>query len=106
MKLPHFLQEDELGYISIKGIRVGLNHLVNYYNEGHTVEYLAVLFPTVCLADIEKVIAFYEEHKHEVDAYIKQEEAECEKLRAAALKGPTLAQLKARLEAKRRAKAS
>ena len=106
MKVPYFLEEDEFGYISIKGTRVGLNHLVNYYNEGNTLEYLAVLFPTVCLADIEIVITFYEEHKHEVDAYIKEEEAECEKLRAAAPKGPTLADLTARLEAKRRAKAS
>ncbi|SRR5258706_11615270 len=106
MKLPHFLEEDEFGSISVKGTRVGLDHLVYYYNEGNTLEYLAVLFPTVCLADIENVVGFYEEHKQEVDAYVKEEEAECEKLRAAAPKGPTLAELTARLEAKRRAKAS
>jgi|SRR6516225_7801943 uncharacterized protein (DUF433 family) len=103
MTLPDFLTQDADGHIHVAGHRVGLQDLVYYYNEGHSAEALAELFPTLTLAVIHKVIAFYLEHRAEVDAYVAGCEAETARQRTAALRGPDLAELRRRLAAKQTA---
>src|SRR6516225_6459545 len=102
MTLPEFLQDTD-GYIHVAGHRVGLQDVVYYYNEGHSAEGLAEMFPTLTLALIHKLIAFYLEHRKDVDAYIARGEAEVAQLRAVALSGPDLAELRRRLAAKQTA---
>ena len=46
MTLPDFLQDAD-GYIPVAGHRVGLQDVVYYYNEGHSAEALAEMFPTL-----------------------------------------------------------
>jgi hypothetical protein len=58
-------------------------------------------FPTLSLALVHKVIAFYLENQAEVDAYIARHEAECERLRASTPASPGLMQLRQRLQAMR-----
>ena len=69
MTLPEFLQDTD-GYIHVAGHRVGLQDVVYYYNEGHSAEALAEMFPTLTLALIHKLIAFYLENQVDVDAYV------------------------------------
>ena len=106
MKLPDFLTQDELGFITVTDHRIGLTDIVNLYNEGYSAEMIACEFDLVPLADIHKVIAFYLENREAVNAYLQEEEAECEKQRAATPPGITLADLRRRMEAMRKAKAS
>src|SRR5262245_32604764 len=62
MTLPDFLSQDADGYIHVTGHRIGLQDVVYYYNEGHSPETLLEAFPTLSLALIHKIIAFYLEH--------------------------------------------
>lgn len=103
MILPEFLSQDADGYIHVAGHRIGLQDLVYYYNEGHSAEALWEMFPTLTLALIHKLIAFYLEHRMDVDAYVARGEAEMAQQRAAATNGPDLAELRRRLAAKQTA---
>lgn len=97
--LPEFLTRDPDGFIHLTGHRVGLQHLVYYYNEGYSAEMLLADYPTLSLALIHKVIAFYLENRGEVDHYVAQCEAEFNAQRSAAAKGPSTDELRERLAA-------
>lgn len=101
MNLPDFLTELAYGEIRLTGHRIGLFHVVKYYNEGYSPEMLVEQFPTLELALIHKVIAFYLENRGAVDAYVTNYDAELEQQRAVAPQGPSLAELRRRLEALR-----
>ena len=101
MTLLDFLVDHPDGEIRLTGHLIGLFHIVRYYNEGYSPEMLIEQFPTLSLALIHKVIAFYLENRSEVDAYVTNYEAELEQQRAAAPKGPSLAELRRRLESLR-----
>lgn len=104
MTLPDFLTQDDLGSIRISGHRIGLRHLVNCYNEGHSPEMLLCRYPTLTLALIHKVIAYYLENREAVDAYVAKCEEEIERHRAATPPAPSMAELRRRLEAIERSK--
>ena len=103
MQLPDFLTADDGGLIQVKGHRIGLNHLVRNYNEGYSAEMLQANYPTLKLSVIHKVIAFYLENEEEVNHYLAEHDREMERQMAAAKPHPTLADLRKRLEAQRRA---
>jgi uncharacterized protein (DUF433 family) len=103
MTLPEFLTQDADGPIHVTGHRIGLEDLVYYYNEGYTPEALWDAFPTLSLALIHKTIAFYLENQGLVDAYVATGEAEMERQRAAASRGPDKAELRRRMNAKQAA---
>ena len=63
MILPDFLVQDSDGYIHLAGHRIGLQDVVYYYNEGCSAEELCEVFPTLPLALVHKVIAFYLESR-------------------------------------------
>lgn len=69
MQLPDFLMEPPLGEVRLVGHRIGLYHLVHYYNEGYSPEMLLGQFPTLSLALIHKTVAFYLENMGDVDRY-------------------------------------
>jgi len=100
MTLPEFLTQDADGHIHVTRHRIGLQDLVYYYNEGYSPEALLEAFPTLSLALVHKVIAFYLEDKVEVDAYVATCDAEMERQRAAAPRGPGAVELRRRLESK------
>jgi uncharacterized protein (DUF433 family) len=82
MTLPDFLRQDTYGEIFLTGHRIGLYHVVHYYNQGYSPEMLVCQFPTLPLALVHKVIAFYLENKDEVDAYVAGVRAELDRQRA------------------------
>ncbi len=106
MNLPDFLAQDKYGYIHLAGHRIGLMHVVDLYKEGYSPEMLLDHFPTLSLALIHKVIAFYLENQTEVDAYIAQGRAEIDRQAAAPQPGPDRAELRRRMEARRRAESA
>lgn len=104
--LPHFLTRDGDG-VHVTGHRIGLIDIVHFYNCGQLRRNARAPLPHAPLSLVHKVIAFYLDNQADVDAYVREEEAEMERLRAQTpKKGPTLAELRARMEAKRRARAS
>src|SRR5262249_24325626 len=100
---PEFLIQDADGYIHVARHRIGLQDVVYYYNEGHSAEALAEMFPTLTLALIHKLIAFYLENQANVDAYVASCEAAIVLQRAAAPRGPDVAELRRRLATKQTA---
>lgn len=102
MTLPEFLQDAD-GYIHLFGHRIGLQDIVYYYNEGCSAEELCEIFPTLRLAMVHKVLAFYLENAADVDRYSAGCDAEMERQRAAAPRGPDRAELRRRLAAKQAA---
>jgi uncharacterized protein (DUF433 family) len=67
--------------IRIRGHRIGIEHIVYYYNEGYSPEQIADNFPGVELKVIYTIIAYYLHHRSNVDAYIAHLDAEAEAAR-------------------------
>lgn len=76
-------RKDEHGTIRVSGTRVTLDTLMACYLQGDTPEGIHAGFPTVALADIYAVIAYYLAHQAEVDAYLHEQQAEGERIRQA-----------------------
>jgi uncharacterized protein (DUF433 family) len=72
MNLPNFLTWHPDGEIRLTGHRIGIYHLLCYYNEGDSAEMLACRFPTIPLPLVHKVLAFYLENRSEMDVYVKE----------------------------------
>src|SRR5437660_11310103 len=101
MTLPDFLRSDEYGEIFLAGHRITLYHVVKDYQEGYSAETLAAAYPTLSLPLVHKVIAFYLENQLEIDHYVVETRAEIQRQAASNPQGPSLAELKRRLEARR-----
>jgi uncharacterized protein (DUF433 family) len=101
MKLADFLSQDRYGYIHLAGHRIGLRHIVELYNDGFTPEMLREQFPTLPLALVHKVIAFYLENRAEVDAYVQRSREALDRQASAPQPGPDAAELRRRMQARR-----
>jgi uncharacterized protein (DUF433 family) len=103
LELPEFLTRNQYGEIRLTGHRIGLLHLVDRYNEGYSPEAMFCDYPTLPLALIYKTLAFYLEHRAAVDAYVAATRAEIERQAGEPPPGPTMVELRKRLEAMGRA---
>lgn len=77
--------------------RVPLETIVYLFNTGSTPEEIVVDFPTLSLTDVYQVIGYYLEYRAEVDAYVRQAQAESERLRDENRARPAVAALRQRL---------
>ena len=75
------LRQEPDGTYRIGTTRVTLDTLVSIFNEGGTPEDIVQQFPTLELADVYGAITYYLQHRADMDAYLKQREAEAETLR-------------------------
>jgi uncharacterized protein (DUF433 family) len=98
MKLPEYLREAPYGEILLTGSRIGLYHVISYYNLGESAEQLAERWQTLSLDLIKKVLAFYHENKEEVDAYVAREQAALDHLRATTPRRIDWEELRRRME--------
>jgi uncharacterized protein (DUF433 family) len=105
MQLPDFLNkaDDE---IRLTGHRIRLIEVAQRYEEGFSVEGIVEFYPTLNLALIHKVVGFFLDHRPEVVAMIKENEAEMDRLRADAAPRPSLLELRTRLAQKYPSRAS
>jgi uncharacterized protein (DUF433 family) len=99
MKLPDFLTSHQYGEIRLTGHRIGLLHVIDLWTDGLSAEEIEEQFPSLSLALIHKVLAFYLENRADVDAYIAECHAEIERQAHVPSPGPGLAEMKRRLEA-------
>lgn len=80
MTLPDCLHRGSLGEIRFVGSRIDLYFVVEAYNQFWPAEAIALRYDTLRLADIRKAIEFYHEHQADVDAYVRDVDAEYERL--------------------------
>lgn len=100
MTLPEFLTQEVDGFIHFTGHRIGLHHVVRLYQDGYSVDLLAEHYPTLPPSLLHRTIAFYLDNRMEVDGYVANEEAAFAR-QAAASKGPSLSELRSRLDGSR-----
>ncbi len=100
MIFPDYLTQDEFGSIRLSGHRIDLAHLLHHYLEGYSPEMLWSEYPQLPLALIHKSIGFYLDNQHDVDAYLTRFRQDAEQRRAPA-SGPSLTELRQRLEGAR-----
>jgi uncharacterized protein (DUF433 family) len=77
---PPFRQ-DAGGAIRVGASRVGLEIVIERFEEGMSAEEILKAYDTLKLADIYATLAYYLRHKEEVNAYLKQLQAETQALR-------------------------
>jgi uncharacterized protein (DUF433 family) len=78
---PIPLATDKDGNVRVGGTRVTLDSVVYAFKEGSTAEDIVRSFPSLSLADVYAVIAYYLRHKADVEAYLEEQEREAEKVR-------------------------
>lgn len=100
------IRTDEYGRFRVGNTRVLLDLVIYAYWRGETPETITESYPSLSLDDVYLAIGYYLRHRTEVDAYLRQQEAEAENSRREheAVHPPTLTRevLLARLEAKRK----
>jgi uncharacterized protein (DUF433 family) len=69
------------GAVRVRGTRVSLDSVIYAFDEGATPEQIRDDFPTLQLADIYAIGAFYLRHRDEVKAYLEQSRRRAEEIR-------------------------
>jgi uncharacterized protein (DUF433 family) len=105
MNLPSFFTRDPDGEVRLTGHRIGLYTVVRSYQEGCSAEQVAADFPSLPLALVYKVLAFYLENREEVEAYVEAYRAELERQEAAHVPGPGAVHVRSLMELLRQAEA-
>lgn len=65
-----YLEVHSLDDIRVKGMRVGVEHLLSAYLAGGLPEELCVDYPTVTLEQVHGILAWYLRNREEADAYM------------------------------------
>lgn len=76
------LNADQYGVVRIAGTRIPLERVVRAFLEGQTAEQIAQDYDTLSIATVYAVIAYYLQHRAEVDQYLAAAEADEDKVRA------------------------
>lgn len=74
------LKADQDGVMRVGETRVTLDTVVQAFEQGHTAEEIVSHFPTLQLADVYAVIAYYLNNQTEVRAYLQQQEEVIQKI--------------------------
>ncbi|MEH1904071.1 MAG: DUF433 domain-containing protein [Nostoc sp.] len=64
-----FLSPDD---IRIKGHRIGIDNVLDFYLEGYTPEEIAANLPTLSLEQIHATITYYLHNRAQIDAYLSR----------------------------------
>ena len=76
--------EDRNGILYVRGSRVPLESLAWLWREGHDAEAIQDAYSTLTLAEVYGAIAYYLDHRNEVDKQLAASEATFNAQRAAA----------------------
>jgi uncharacterized protein (DUF433 family) len=74
------LKSDADGVMRVGNTRVTLDTVVHAFEQGHTAEEIVSHYPALRLADVYVVIAYYLNHRTEVQAYLRQQQEEAQKI--------------------------
>ncbi len=99
LALPIRIDTD--GAVRVGPTRIALEMVLWKYQDGATVQGIVERFPTLAVADVHAVLAWYFRHREQADAYLIEARRIGDELRAQAEAGPGNAELRARLIARR-----
>ena len=96
------LRHEEGGALRVGDSRVSLDTVVQEYENGADAEGIVNAYPTLRLADVYAVIAYYLRHQDEVNDYLRKRQAEADELRREIeTRQPGRGELRAKLLARR-----
>jgi len=95
---------DEAGGIRISSSRVTLDSILASYHNGSTPEEIAIQFSVLHLEDIYSTIAYYLNHRQEIDSYLEQRDQQAQQLRQQLTQKHNLVDLRQRLLARSQSK--
>ena len=72
------------GVLRLAGTRVSIDSIVYAFWRGQTAESIAQSFPVLTLEQVYGALTFYLANKSEIDAYLKEADAQFEAIRQAA----------------------
>ena len=93
------LHIDEMGSIRVGDTRVLLELVISEHNRGMAPEQIIESYPTLDLADVYDVIAYYLRHRREIDGYIEERQIEAEELREEIEMGQDFSWIRDRMQA-------
>jgi uncharacterized protein (DUF433 family) len=98
---PVPLRSDEKGVIRVGESRVLYALLIHAFDDGATPEEIVRMYDTLKLADVYAAVAYYLNHRQEVQAYLAERDMEAAKIRAMIeANQPPREEIRARLEAR------
>jgi uncharacterized protein (DUF433 family) len=95
---------DEAGGIRIGSSRVTLDSILAAYHNGSTPEEIAIQFSVLRLEDIYSTIAYYLNHRQEIESYLEQRDQQAQQLRQQLTQKHNLVDLRQRLLARSQSK--
>jgi len=95
--LPVPIRIEPNGAVRVGPTRVTLETVLWTYQNGETAEGIVACYPTLELADVHAVIAWYYRHREQADAYLTEVQRVGDELRAEIEANPRNAELRARL---------
>ncbi len=97
------IRQDPSGKIRVGGTRVLLELVIHAFQSGESAEGIVDSYPSLSLADVYAVLAYYLNHRAEIDVYVQQADATAERIQQAteAAYSPETLALRARLRALR-----
>ena len=78
---PVPLKTDSDGVVRVGNTRITLETVVGAFLDGATAEEIACQYPSLELADVYAVIAYYLRRKPDVDAYLQQQQESANTIR-------------------------
>jgi uncharacterized protein (DUF433 family) len=82
-QIPIRVDTDKYGSIRVGNTRVLLDLVIYAYWQGKTPESITQSYPSLTLEDVYLAIGYYLRHRDEVDAYLREREAEADRFRQA-----------------------
>lgn len=100
---PVPLYRDPNGKIRVNGTRILLELVIHAYLRGETVEEIVDSYPTLKLADVYAVLAYYLTNREEMDTYLHEADQRAQEIQreTEANYSPETLALRARLRAAR-----
>jgi uncharacterized protein (DUF433 family) len=71
----------ENGTYRVTGTRIPLERIIEEYKEGATPEEIVDAFDSLRLSDVSTIVAFYLDHKEEVEEYLREQDQKAEEVR-------------------------
>jgi uncharacterized protein (DUF433 family) len=99
-RYEHIVLDDE-GVAKIAGSRIKVAHLAaEHVHWGWSPEEIAYQHPPLTLGQVYSALAYYWDHRDQVDAYLQKSASEAERLRQSLPEFPRMAELRARYRTK------
>jgi uncharacterized protein (DUF433 family) len=70
-----YVRADEHGVLRVGDSRVMLDSVLAGFHQGHSPETIQQQYPALSLAEVYGAIAYYLEHREEVNAYLRHQDA-------------------------------